>query len=155
MSYGFNESFDIKGLVELQTKLSAFGDKVVNVVTQKALMDGAKLIQKEAIQNAKAIGNAKDHNLKISGRYERLKAGNLSKNIRIRRVKNTEKDIKSAQVYVKLKRAWYAKFVEGTENGNSRQPAKPFMRPAYETKKDEAVEVFRDSIEAAIKSGGL
>jgi len=155
MAYGYSDSFSIKGLVEVQTKLAAFGEKVVNVVTQKALMDGAKIIQAEAILNAKNINNTKDHNLKISGVYERLKAGNLSKNIRIRRIKNVEKGYKAAQVYVKLKRAWYAKFVEGQENGTSRQAPKPFMRPAFENKQEEALDVFKEAIEAAIVGGGL
>lgn len=155
MSYGFNDSFNITGLVELQTKLSAFGDKVINVVTQKALMEGAKVIQAQARINAKSIGNTKKHWLKISDTYELLNPGNLSKNIRIRRVKKVERGFKSAQVYVKLKRAWYAKFVEGTETGTSRQAANPFMRPAFEDKKEEAVTIFKQYIEDAIVGGNL
>lgn len=155
MTYGYSDALKITGLVELQTKLTAFGDKVVNVVTQKALLDGARIIQKEVIKNARDINNVVDHNLKIDGVYERLEAGNLAKNIRIRRMKKTEKGTKTAQVYVKLKRAWYAKFVEGRENGTSRQVASPFMRPAFEAKKEEAIEKFRTSIEEAIVSGRL
>lgn len=156
MTYGYSDSFNITGLVEVQQKLAAFGDKVVNVVTQKALMDGAKIIQKEAIQNVQTkCKNDKPHLLKISGVHELLQPGNLAKNIKIRRVKKVEKGYKAAQVFVKLKRAWYAKFVEGTESGTSRQVPQPFMRPAYESKKDEAVAAFKDAINAAISGGGL
>ena len=152
--YGYSDSVNITGLSELQTMLSAFGEKVLNETTQLGLDDGAKIFQAEAIQNAKNIGNDKDHNLKVGGVYIRLKAGNLSRNIKRRRIK-VDDSTKGAQVYVYGKLGWYAKFVEGQENGNSRQAPKPFMRPAFETKQDEAVQAFEERITEALKDGGL
>lgn len=154
MSYGVSESLTIEGLAELQRKLTGFGEKVVNVITQKALMEGAKIIQEEAKLRVPVWPNG-EHNLKVGGVYIKIQPGNLKRNIRIRSVKKTEKGTKAAQVYVKLKQAWYAKFVEGQEDGTSRQPAKPFMRPAFETKEQEAVQAFENRIKEAIVEGGL
>ena len=155
MSYGYNESVNITGLAELQTKLTAFGEKVVNEVTQQGLNAGAKIFQAEAILNAINIGNDKEHNLKVDGVYIKLQPVNLSRNIRFRRLKNVEIGTKATQVYVYGKFAWYAKFVEGQENGSSRQAPKPFMRPAFETKEADAVQAFEDTIITAVKDGGL
>ena len=154
MAYGFSDEFNITGLVELQTKLAAFGDKVVNVITQKALIEGARIIQKEAIAKAPKW-DGKEHNLKVGGVYIKIQPGNLKRNIKVRRVKRPEKGYKSAQVYVKMKQTWYAKWVEGQENGNSRQAAVPFMRPAFESKQDEAITVFETYVKDAIVGGKL
>lgn len=155
MSYGYSDVLEISGLAELQTKLTAFGEKVINETTQQGLNEGAKIFQAEAIQNAINIGNDKEHNLKVDGVYIKLQPGNLSRNIRRRQIRKTEANTKQAQVYVFGKLAWYAKFVEGMENGESRQSPKPFMRPAFETKQGEAFEAFENKIAEAVKDGGL
>src|SRR6185369_17145015 len=151
MGYGYSDSLQISGITELRTRLTAFGEKVINVVTQEGLDDGAKIFQAEVIQNARAIGNDKDHNLKVDGQYIRLKAGNLSKRIRRRKIKKVEAGTKASQVYVYGKFAWYSKFVEGQENGSSRQAPKPFMRPAFESKQTEAIQAFENRITQAVK----
>jgi HK97 gp10 family phage protein len=128
---------------------------MVNVITQQALNEGAKIIKEEAILNAIKIDNKLDHNLKVNGVYIRLKAGNLSRNIRRRTIRKAEKGTKEAQVYVYGKFAWYAKFVEGLENGTSRQPTHPLMRAAFETKKQEAYDAFENKVSEAVRDGGL
>lgn len=163
MSYGYSDVLQIKGLVEVQTKLTAFGEKVANVVTQKALNEGANMIRDEAkILAPEWEGHVTTkgeivltHNLKVSGTYIKIWAGNLRQNIKARNIRKVEKGIKQAQTYVKLKQAWYAKFVEGLENGKSRQAPKPFMRPAFENKKEEVPRLFETYINEAIVSGGL
>jgi HK97 gp10 family phage protein len=163
MSYGYSDSIQITGLAELQTKLTAFGEKIANQVTQKALNEGANLIKDEAKRLAPEWEGYvnKDgtivltHNLKVKGVYIKIWAGNLKKNIKARNIRKTEKGIKKAQTYVKQAEAYYAKWVEGIENGTSRQTPKPFMRPAFETKKDEAVSLFEKYINEEIVSGRL
>lgn len=155
MEYGYSESLSITGLSELQTKLTAFGEKLVNVTTQKGLDDGAKIFKAEIIANAVRIDNKIDHNLKVNGIYVRLQAGNLSRNIRHRKIKKVDAGFKQSQVYVYGKFAWYAKFVEGLENGTSRQPTQPLFRAAFEAKKQEAYEAFENRINEAVKEGGL
>lgn len=162
-NYGYSESIKISGLAELQTKLTAFGEKVANQVTQKALNEGANLIRDEAKQLApewegyvnKNGTIVLTHNLKVNGSYKKIWAGNLKQNIKAKNIRKTEKGIKKAQTYVKLKESWYAKFVEGAENGTSRQTPHPFMRPAFENKKDEAVGLFEKYIKEEIVSGRL
>lgn len=153
--YGYSESVQITGLAELQTKLTAFGEKVSDKVTQQGLNEAAEIFKKEVIKNAIVIDNKLDHNLKVNQVYIRLKAGNLSRNIRRRQIRKHEYGIKQSQVYVYGKFAWYAKFVEGLENGTSRQPIHPLMRAAFETKQSEAIQAFENRVAEAVKDGGL
>lgn len=161
--YGYSDSIQITGLSELQTKLTGFGEKVANQVTQRALNEGANLIRDEAKILApewdgyvtKSGNIVLTHNLKVNGEYIKIWAGNLKQNIKARNIRKTEKGIKKSQTYVKLKQSWYAKFVEGAEDGSSRQQAKPFMRPAFERKKDEVVGLFEKYINEEIVSGRL
>lgn len=172
MPYGYSDIIQITGLVEVQAKLTAFGEKVANQVTQKALNEGANLIKNEAKElvpewEGRVYKNGKidlTHLLKVKGAseggrvkegYKRLWAGNLKLEIRARNIRKVQKGMKQSQVYVKLKEAWYAKFVEGTEFGTSRQVAKPFMRPAFENKKEEAVSLFEKYINEEIVNGRL
>ena len=154
--YGYSEALTISGLAELQTKLTAFGEKVVNKTTQMGLNDGAKIMKIEAISRTKNLNQRnKTHLLKVDGVYIPLDPGNLSEEIRQRQIRNVAPGTKVAQVYVKGRFAWYAKFVEGLENGTSRQAPTPFMRPTYEDKQGEAVTAFEKRITQAVEDGGL
>ena|ERR1022692_1991482 len=154
--YGYSEALTISGLGELQSKLTAFGEKVVNKTTQLGLNDGAKIMKIEAISRTKNLNKRdKTHLLKVDGVYIPLDPGNLSEEIRQRQIRKTEPGTKVAQVYVKGRFAWYGKLVEGAEMGTSRQAPTPFMRPTYEDKQGKAVEAFEKRISQAVEDGGL
>ena len=78
--------------------------------------------------------------------------GVLNRSIRIGPVKKRRKSGKSITIGVhrKEKGAYYATPVEYGHGGPAPAPAHPFIRPAYDTRADEAYEIIRDGLRDAI-----
>ena len=78
--------------------------------------------------------------------------GVLSRSIRIGPVKNRRKSGKSITIGVHRKEegAYYAMPVEYGHGGPAPAPAHPFIRPAYDTRADEAYGIIRDGLRDAI-----
>ena len=148
MADGFD--ITIRGLNEIGSKLSAFGETVTKKVTRDATNAAAKVFQSEAIDNIKDSDGP--HNLKVKGKYIKIYPGNLKKNIKIKTLRKMTKGQIDVQVYVKKDHAWYGVFYE---NGTSRMAGRHFMARAFESKKDEVPTIFKERIEEAIRQGGL
>lgn len=112
---------DFSCIEDLQKKLEDMGRKG-STLENKALIEGAEVINKEIVANAP------------------VRTGNAKKHLTISKVKK-EKGIKVVKVGVNKEdnsEAFYLKFYEyGTSRG---QVARPFMRPAFERKRKEALE---------------
>ena len=78
--------------------------------------------------------------------------GVLSRSIRIGSVKKRRKSGKSITIGVHRKEegAYYATPVEYGHGGPAPAPAHPFIRPAYDTRADEAYGIIRDGLRDAI-----
>ena len=78
--------------------------------------------------------------------------GVLNRSIRIGPVKKRRKSGKSITIGVHRKEegAYYATPVEYGHGGPAPAPAHPFIRPAYETRADEAYGIIRDGLRDAI-----
>ena len=78
--------------------------------------------------------------------------GVLSRSIRIGPVKKRRRSGKSITIGVHRKEegAYYATPVEYGHGGPAPAPAHPFIRPAYDTRADEAYEIIRDGLRDAI-----
>lgn len=78
--------------------------------------------------------------------------GVLSRSIRIGPVKKRRKSGKSITIGVHRKEegAYYATPVEYGHGGPAPAPAHPFIRPAYDTRADEAYGIIRDGLRDAI-----
>ena len=78
--------------------------------------------------------------------------GVLNRSIRIGPVKKRRKSGKSITIGVhrKEKGAYYATPVEYGHGGPAPAPAHPFIRPAYDTRADEAYGIIRDGLRDAI-----
>ena len=78
--------------------------------------------------------------------------GVLSRSICIGPVKKRRKSGKSITIGVHRKEegAYYATPVEYGHGGPAPAPAHPFIRPAYDTRVDEAYEIIRDGLRDAI-----
>ena len=78
--------------------------------------------------------------------------GALNRSIRIGPVKKRRKSGKSITIGVHRKEegAYYATPVEYGHGGPAPAPAHPFIRPAYDTRADEAYEIIRDGLRDAI-----
>lgn len=78
--------------------------------------------------------------------------GVLNRSIRIGPVKKRRKSGKSITIGVHRKEegAYYTTPVEYGHGGPAPAPAHPFIRPAYDTRADEAYEIIRDGLRDAI-----
>jgi len=150
-----NDGFSLttKGINELGARLMAFSEKVSHKVIRDAANEAATVFKKEAINNIlTTCTNDKVHNLKVRGVYIKIKPRNLSKNIRIKTLKKMKDRTIEMEVYLKKEHAWYGIFVE---RGRSNMAANPYMSRAFEAKRDEVPEIFKDRIALALREGGF
>lgn len=118
--------FRIEGLDELENQFDRLADTSKRKVMMKALNAGAAPIKKEAKANAP------------------VDKGVLKSQIRSKQMKYTEKP--AVGIYVSGK-AFYWYFIE---NGTSKMAAAPFLRPAVDSKHEEAVDRFKEKWKAEI-----
>ena len=87
-----------------------------------------------------------------ASRDPKIITGVLNRSIRIGPVKKRRKSGKSITIGVHRKEegAYYATPVEYGHGGPAPAPAHPFIRPAYDTRADEAYEIIRDGLRDAI-----
>ena len=87
-----------------------------------------------------------------ASRDPKIITGVLSRSIRIGPVKKRRQSGKSITIGVHRKEegAYYATPVEYGHGGPAPAPAHPFIRPAYDTRADEAYEIIRDGLRDAI-----
>jgi len=143
-------SITISGLNELGQRLKIFSDVVANQIVKEAVRTSIKIFRDEAALRA-PLGSV-EHYLGKGEKKVLLKPGNLKKNIKIKVVKNMPKGTFRFEVFVKNKEAWYAKFIE---RGTSKMAAQPFMAPAFESKRQEVVDTFKETVLRAIREGGI
>ena len=122
MSIGFR----VEGLEELERQFDRLADTSKRKVMMKALNAGVAPIKKEAKANAP------------------VDKGVLKSQIRSKQMKYTEKP--AVGIYVSGK-AFYWYFIE---NGTSKMAAAPFLRPAVDSKHEEAVDKFKEKWKAEI-----
>lgn len=121
---------DFSDIDILQKKLEEMGRKG-SALENKALIAGAEIINKEIIKNApEDTGHAKQY-LKVS-KVSKEKGRKVVK-VGISRGDNSE--------------AFYLKF---HEYGTSKMSARPFMRPAFERKRKEALEATHKVIKEGL-----
>ena len=139
-------TFSITGLADLEKRLQDFPDKLARNVLRKAMASGAAVIRDEARRLA-----PKD-------------TGEMARDIMIKRAKQTKgSNGFEYQVFVRTGKksrlagkkrnvsrdSFYWRF---QEFGTSKMPAHPFMRPAFDAKKEAAVEAIRDRLAAEIEN---
>ena len=130
-------NFKIKGLKELNKELKSLPSDMRNKALAGATGAAARLIRDQAISNAPDD------------------TGNLKGAIRSQKKKGRSKWVSKYQVNIKPKgkitiltrgknrrsnSTYYARFIE---DGTVKHPAAPFMRPAYQAKKEQAVQEFK------------
>ena len=129
-----NAGIDFSCIDKLQDKLKEMGRKG-SQIENKALLAGAEIINNEIIKNAPVR--------KKNSQYskQKLKLSKVTK----------EKGIKVVKIGI-LKEdnseAFYLKFYEW---GTSKQVARPFMKPAFDKKRKEAVNKMAEIIKKELK----
>jgi len=129
-----------------------FGELMTDISKMASVMDtdgaGAPVAKRILEEAAKPIHDQMKTN---ASRDPQIISGALHRSIRIgpvRKFRNTARRI-SIGVHRKEK-AYYATPVEYGHGGPAPAPAHPFIRPAYDTRQDEAYEIIREGLRDAI-----
>lgn len=136
----------VEGLADLEKRLQTLSLDMQNKIARAATAAGATVIKKAAILKA-----PRD-------------TGNLAKNIIAKRLPTGEAEYTSEHIVTvrKGKRtakqkatgvrdAFYGQFVE---YGTVKMAARPFLRPAFDSTKTQAVGAMKSRIEARLKKAG-
>ena len=136
-------SVKVDGMQEVLKKLNKLPDKVQNSLLTGAIRAGAKLVADEAKKNVS------------------VKTAHLKKSIGVRKKRSKMKtmvwfvvapvsttlwrfqDIHSQKHYNYGKTLEFGRSSWEIEHGSSVYPAKPYMRPAFESKGEEAIDATR------------
>lgn len=140
----------VQGFAELEATLRSLSEEVAYKSLKKGSMAGAEVFRKEASARA-PVGP--DHTIKHG-----KKAGSMAKHLFQSIFKKIVRDKKSifdgfttGSVWVKIgwrKKAFWGMF---NEFGTSKMAANPFMRPAFDTKRREALDKFIEQVKAGIR----
>ena len=121
---------ELQGMQELLDSLTALGKKGSRI-ENKALKAAAKPILDAAIANTPVLSGAGKAGLKIS----RVKTKGDTKTVLIGIGKGDISEI------------FYMKFLEF---GTSKMSARPFLQPAYESKKSEAIRILKEEFQKGL-----
>ncbi|WP_130470643.1 HK97-gp10 family putative phage morphogenesis protein [Candidatus Magnetaquicoccus inordinatus] len=134
------------GLKEVSDALKQLPAKIQQNSLRSAVYAAAAVIRNEAKQKAPVVTGTLKRAVSIT-RNKKRSTGPMQamkvivrKGKKLRKVGKTGKNLSAD--------AWYAHFVEF---GTKRMQPKPFLRPAYEAKKESAVEAFRNSLANGIE----
>lgn len=130
----------ITGAAEIEKLLKMLPDKPARLALEAGLRAGGKVIQQEAIDRAPVLKGG-PRIVMYRGKKRILVPGLLKKAIIVRKVKQGKGAVNFQIAVTKL--AFYAHFVEW---GTSKMRAMPFLRPAMDSKGQEAIAVMGQKI---------
>lgn len=135
-------SFEVHGLKEMEDALKEIGNAAAGKTLFSALMAAGMPIQKEAQANAPK--STEPHYKYQKGKAKvQVPSGTLKKSIGRKRLKSSQVET-GAEIGISWRgRAFYGRFLEF---GTSKMAAKPFLRPAFDAKKDESLTIFKDKL---------
>lgn len=138
MAQAIDIMHDVKGLAEVEQGLREIGRDVGRKGLIRSTSAGARVIRDKARSLAPK------------------KTGKLRKNIVVQKFRKTKNKNQESRHIVTIRKkgkasdpqnAYYGFFVE---YGTSKQAPQPFMRPAYESKREAAADAVIDSLEKTI-----
>jgi HK97 gp10 family phage protein len=138
-------SFSITGLSDLEKRLSEFSDRVGKNILRGAVSAGAAVIRNEARLKAPKDTGEMVRDIMIKRAKEIKGSGDVTYQVFVRTGKKSRLAGKKRNV---ARDSFYWRFVEF---GTSKMSAKPFMRPAFDTQKEKAVERIREYLAARIE----
>lgn len=155
-----NLSVNIKGLKELGQAMNSLERKVRNSIGVKAMRKGGAVIKNQARANAPVLEHSVSHRKRgtlkkaISASTKIGENGSVTTKIFVRKLKISK--ITAFKSNGKNSSAnpddpYYWRFVEF---GTSKMPAKPFLRPAFTAKKEQASREIIMTLQDEILRGG-
>ena len=152
----------ITGLRELDDALAQFSDKVAKKALDNALSYAATPIVKEAKAKAALANEPHEMVYGRAGNKVTVQPGLLKSAIRKRRLKKRELSELGVDAGVAVyigkgtKQKLYPKYWHFVEFGTSKIAPVPYLRPAFDTKANEAIERFKTKLRQNIeKEGGV
>jgi len=146
----------IKGLKELQTALNQLPIDLQGKPARAAVAAGARLVQKQAKENAEAHRQTGtlEKNI-ILAKTRRPVPGQVEYAVGMRKVKKwyvnnraNQRSGRAGKAHMVEGEAFYWRFLEF---GTSKYPKKPFLVPAFESKKMEAIELIKKRLAIGIE----
>lgn len=137
---------EIKGLKELDKQLAKLDNAAAGKALYSALNAAATPMVKTAKQRAALA--PEPHEMAYGQGYVEVKPGLLKSAIRKRRLKRKEytaiEQGAAIGIYIGkgTQQKLYPRYWHFIEYGTSKMPAVPFIRPAFDENKDEAVQIF-------------
>lgn len=129
---------DVKGLAELQENIKKLGAELATKGIKQSVAAGAKVIKTQTILNAPVDTGTLKRAILVKGVKEKQTPTFFQYIVGVRRGRNkkTKED------------AFYWWFVENghIDRSGKHIPAKPFLRPAFETKKYEAITAIKENL---------
>ena len=133
-------------------KTEDFSELMTDIAQMASVMDadgaGAPTAKRILEEAAKPIHDQAKAN---ASRNPKIISGVLHRSIQIGPVRKRRTSGKTITIGVHRKeKAYYATPVEYGHGGPAPAPAHPFIRPAYDTRQDEAYEIIREGLRDAI-----
>lgn len=133
-------------------KTEGFSELMTDIAQMASVMDadgaGAPTAKRILEEAAKPIHDQAKAN---ASRNPKIISGVLHRSIQIGPVRKRRTSGKTITIGVHRKeKAYYATPVEYGHGGPAPAPAHPFIRPAYDTRQDEAYEIIREGLRDAI-----
>lgn len=149
MASGIRTSVKIEGLEALRRQLRQLPEELQKKALGDAVAKGANLIRDEARVRAPFLTGMLKRSIRSTRSVRR--GSEAAAFVGVRRL--TKKTLRKLGFKGD---AFYWKFLEF---GTSKQPAQPFLRPAFDSKKEKAVEVIKQVLadgiaKAVVKLGG-
>lgn len=136
---------DFSGLLDISGDLDALSKAENGRVLRNATRSAAAVIKDEAVRRAPIRTGKLAKNIVVL--TQRTRNGDISSGVHVRgrnpRTGNSDNKMKTKE----SRNAFYWRFVE---LGTSEMAAIPFIRPAYDTRQEEAVKVAFDTANRAI-----
>ncbi|WP_159990817.1 HK97-gp10 family putative phage morphogenesis protein [Pelistega ratti] len=142
----------VEGLRELSDRLEKLDKKVAGQVVRKAAIEGSKLIRNEAKNRVPVYLGILKQNIVVKRFRDRGK-GNVRYGIGLVSSRAVYKNNKVNRKKGRVGKTYYqGKTVYGhmVEFGTRKMKARPFLRPAFESQKEKAVDVVKNTLKQEI-----
>lgn len=142
----------VEGLRELSDRLEKLDKKVAGQVVRKAAITGARLIRDEAKNRVPVDTGVLKQNIVIK-RFRTRGKGNVRYGIGLVSSKAVYSNTKTNRKKGRVGKSYYqdkAFYGHMVEFGTRKMKARPFLRPAFESQKEKAVDVVKNTLKQEI-----
>lgn len=134
-----------EGFAELAERLKQLGPRVAKNALRRAVSSGAAVVRNDARSRAPVDTGEMKKDIQI--KREKDERGSFMAKYAVF-VRSGKKSRMSGRARDVQKDSFYWKFLE---YGTSKMPAQPFMRPAFEARKEEALKVIGEKLDEGIQ----